>query len=102
MPKVLVQIRFRHNMTRDDYLTQALTRADEIAAVDGLLWKIWPFNAEERSAGGVYLFDDAASARAYIEGPLVAGLRASTEISDLAIMMSEVAEPPTAITRGPL
>jgi hypothetical protein len=47
-------------------MTRALRGvADDIAASPGLRWKLWTENEETREAGGVYLFDDEASARAY-------------------------------------
>jgi hypothetical protein len=32
----------------------------------GFLWKIWTENAATHTAGGIYLFADAAAARAYL------------------------------------
>lgn len=43
--------------------------------VKGLLWKIWLMNSADKSAGGIYLFRDARSATAYINGPIVAAAR---------------------------
>lgn len=39
--------------------------AHDIAAEDGLIWKIWTENQAEGRAGGIYLFRDAASAERY-------------------------------------
>lgn len=39
--------------------------ARDIAAEDGLVWKIWTENEPERRAGGVYLFSDPQSAERY-------------------------------------
>ncbi len=74
--------------------------ARDIAVTPGLRWKIWTENSATGEAGGIYLFDDAASAAAYAEMHTrrlqsfgIAGIRAKT---------FDVNEGLTAITRGPL
>lgn len=74
--------------------------AASISGEPGLLWKIWTENATEHTAGGIYLFADEASARAYcdmhtrrLEGFGVSGIRAR---------FFDANEPLTSITRGPL
>lgn len=47
-------------------MTQALAGlADDIAAENGLIWKIWTENEAEHRAGGIYLFADEADAGRY-------------------------------------
>ena len=47
-------------------LTEAAKElAREIAGEHGLVWKIWLENRETGHAGGIYLFEDAASAERY-------------------------------------
>lgn len=74
--------------------------AQDIAAQPGLRWKIWTENAEQEMAGGIYLFEDAASAHAYadmhtrrLQGFGVTGIRA---------LFFDVNETLTRTTRGPL
>ena len=74
--------------------------AETIAQTPGLRWKIWTENEREGTGGGIYLFDDEASARAYVEehskrleGFGVTGIRAR---------VFDVNEPLTAVNRGPL
>jgi hypothetical protein len=40
--------------------------AESIAQESGLIWKIWTENRETKEAGGIYLFEDTASAEAYL------------------------------------
>src|ERR1019366_9392763 len=47
-------------------------------------------------------FADAASAQAYLDGPIVAGMKANPLVKDLQIKMFDVRERMTAITRGPV
>lgn len=74
--------------------------ANLIAVTPGLRWKVWTESAESGESGGVYLFEDEASARTYLEahtrrlqGFGVTGIRAR---------VFDVNEPLTAVTRGPL
>jgi len=39
--------------------------ARDIAAEEGLIWKIWTENESERRAGGIYLFADQSAADRY-------------------------------------
>lgn len=39
--------------------------ARDIAGEEGLVWKIWTENADEKRAGGIYLFANAAAAERY-------------------------------------
>jgi len=41
--------------------------AERINQLDGFRWKFWVSNADANERGGVYLFDDEASARAWGE-----------------------------------
>lgn len=77
-------------------------RARQFLAVPGLAWKIWLDDEEERRAGGIYLFDTRASAQAYMDGPIVARMKANPDITDLQVRMFDVRENMTAITRGPV
>jgi hypothetical protein len=74
--------------------------AETIEQAPGLRWKIWTENAQAGEGGGIYLFDDEASAAAYLnehtvrlEGFGVTGIRAK---------LFDVNEPLTAVTHGPL
>ncbi len=40
--------------------------AESIAKEPGFLWKVWTENEATKEAGGIYLFEDKASAEAYI------------------------------------
>jgi hypothetical protein len=74
--------------------------AETIAATPGLRWKIWTENAEAGEGGGVYLFDDEPSARAYLEEH-TARLR-SFGIEEVRAKLFDVNEALTVIDRGPL
>jgi hypothetical protein len=74
--------------------------AASIAEEPGLIWKIWTENAEEQAAGGIYLFQDEPSARAYLQKhqERLKGLG----IDPIRARVFSVNTPLTGLTRGPL
>ena len=79
-----------------------IARAAQFLEVPGLLWKIWLDGAEERRAGGIYLFEDRAAAETYANGPIAARMRANPDIGELDIRIFDVRERMSEITRAPL
>lgn len=79
-----------------------LHAADSIAALPGLVWKVWTYNDAERAAGGVYLFDTEAHARAWGDGTVQAALSRMPGVSDVQTNYYDIDEKLSAITRAPL
>lgn len=98
----LVQINFKFNGSKAEYLQAFGGVAKSIAAVPGLHWKVWPWNDGERVGGGIYLFADDASAKAFLEGPIAAALGQHPAVTDIRVKQFDVLEDLTAITRGPV
>lgn len=74
--------------------------ARDIAEEPGLIWKIWTENAASGEAGGIYLFRDEASARAYIDKH-AARLRAFG-ITDIRAKLFDVNQALSLLDRAPL
>jgi hypothetical protein len=79
-----------------------LHAADGVAALPGLVWKIWTYNDAEQAAGGVYLFDSEAHARAWGDGTVQAALARLPGVGDVQTSYYDVDEKLSAITRAPL
>ena len=77
-------------------------RAKPFLDVQGLLWKIWLDGAEPNRVGGIYLFASMAQAQAYLDGPIVAGMRANPNVAELTTVLSDVRERMSAITHAPV
>lgn len=101
---VIVQINYRRpDMPNAEWEARYTDdRARQFLDVAGLLWKIWLDGADERRAGGIYLFADRASAEAYVNGPIVARVKANPELSELEIRIFDVRQRMSEITRAPL
>ncbi len=98
----ILQLNFKYNVSRAEYEQAVSSLASEFAAVPGLRWKIWMINEVEQEAGAIYLFDDEASVKALLEGPLVAQVTSHPALSDFSVKQFDVMEDVTAITRGPI
>jgi hypothetical protein len=76
--------------------------AEPIAAVSGLRWKIWSLNADESEFAGIYLFDNAETAQAYMEGPIIAQVAEHPALSDISAKQFDTLDEFSVITHGPV
>lgn len=75
MSPTLLHVRTTTRTSPGAILAGATDHARAIAAVPGLIWKIWTVDEAARELGGVYLFASRAEAQAYVDGPIVGNLR---------------------------
>ena len=78
----------------------AVRRAREIAALKGLQWKVWLRTEETGTRGGIYLFDDRASAAAW-EAELSRTL-AANGATNIQIRHFDINAAQSEITRAPI
>jgi hypothetical protein len=97
---VNLQIQFDLRCSPAEYRGLADRVADAVAAVPGLLWKVWIIDEDRGRAGGVYLFANRAAATAYLEGPIVTQLRANPALSGVEVRLFDVLDGPSLLTRG--
>jgi len=102
MGQTIVQITFKLKVDAGTYRDIVTPVAETFAGIEGCQWKIWLLNEAEHEAGAVYLFDDAAAARAYLEGPLIANLKQAPFLSDVTIRQFGVIEDLSEVTHGPI
>ena len=98
----IMQLNFKFSVSGAEYEQAVSPLASQFAAVAGLRWKIWMINEEEQEAGAIYLFDDEASVKEFLEGPLAAQVTSHPALSDFSVKQFDVMEDQTAITRGPV
>lgn len=64
----LIQVDFPYNGPFEEEMSVVMhDLAEDIASESGLIWKIWTESKEQNIAGGIYLFDNEADAKRYIE-----------------------------------
>lgn len=95
----IVEINYKLEGSRAAYVEENLPYAQPIADVPGLRWKVWTISEERGEAGGVYLFEDAASMRAFLDGEIITEMKGDPSLS---IKTFDVIEELTATTRGPI
>lgn len=101
-PPCIVAVRFRVAFHKAELVEAFTPDAPEIAKLPSLRWKIWSFDEGDRAFASVYLFDDMDSARAFVRGPVVAGLHEDPHLSDVRVETYEVLEGLSRATRAPL
>lgn len=101
MSKNILQVNFTFSGSPAEYEAASLPNAAPIAAMPGLIWKIWLMNEAAREAGGIYLFDDEVGAQGFAQ-QLEAMLHGAPSFSNVSIKQFGVIEALTAITRGPV
>jgi hypothetical protein len=101
---VIVQINYRRpDMPKAAWEARYTDdRAKPFLEIAGLQWKIWLDGADERRAGGIYLFADRAAAEAYVNGPIAARMRANPDVQEPEIRIFDVRQRMSEITRAPL
>src|SRR5262245_16092988 len=98
----ILQVNFTWDLSpaeRDEHST--LDGAREIAEFPGLKWTIWINDAEKKTAGGIYLFEDRERAQAWAE-VLRPNLEALPNTSGISIRHFDIREDASEITRAPI
>lgn len=68
MKKIVLYVDFPHQAPFGDEMSNAMADlAQSIIEEPGCLWKIWTENEKNKEAGGIYLFEDRASAEKYLK-----------------------------------
>ena len=81
-------------------LDGAADPARAIAAVPGLIWKVWILDEGASELGGVYLFASRAEAQAYVDGPILEHLRRDPRVVRVEHRLWDT-HALSAITRAP-
>ncbi len=102
MSKKILQINSHSTIAAQDLAEEFKGAADPISQVPGLEWKIFALDEERSEAAGIYLFEDAESLQAYVEGPIMTAMKTKPAFSDISVKVFDVAEEATLVTRGPI
>jgi hypothetical protein len=102
LAKTILQINYKFTSSRAELTALVTPNAEHIAAVPGLVWKVWLMNEAEQEAGGIYLFESAEAAQAFVTSPAITGFAAHPTLSTFSVKLFEAVESLSNITRGPL
>ncbi|MCG9733842.1 monooxygenase [Pseudoalteromonas shioyasakiensis] len=97
----LLQVDFEYQGAMGDEMSKALVDlAESINQEEGLIWKIWTENESDKLGGGIYLFADEASAKAYLE--MHTARLKSMGVANVRGIIFDINLPLTKINQGPL
>ena len=97
----LLQISFPYQGPFGKDMAKAMIdAARSISEEPGLIWKIWTENEGAQEAGGIYLFKDDATARAYL-AKHTARLQ-EMGISEISVKIFDINKYLSEITHGPV
>ena len=74
--------------------------AVSIAEEPGFIWKIWTESENNREGGGIYLFENEETARAYLD--MHTARLKQLGVPEVHAKIFDVNEPLSKITRGPV
>lgn len=98
---VLLQFDFPADGPWGEEMTAAFSDlAEDITSTPGFRWKIWTENESSGEQGGIYLFDDEDTARAYLQ--MHTERLESFGVRNIRARVFEVNEGLTKIDRGPI
>jgi hypothetical protein len=98
----VLHLRFKLRVPPKLLLSECGEAASVIASVEGLIWKIWILQEQEFEMGGMYLFANRKSARAYLSHPVVQAVCSNPGVVSMHSQVWDVESSLSAITRGPL
>ncbi len=82
----------------DEMATQLKELAESINHEPGFIWKVWTESSQNQEAGGIYLFENEATALAYVEKH-TARLK-SFGVDEVIYKMFDINEALTQINHG--
>ena len=100
MSKTILHVRTTTRTSPRAILAGAAGPARAVAAVPGLIWKVWLVDEAAAELGGVYLFASRAEAQAYVDGPILEHLRHDPHVIKVEHRMWDT-HALSALTRAP-
>jgi hypothetical protein len=98
----VLHLRFKLRVPPEVLLAECREAATQIAAVEGLIWKIWLFKEEEFEIAGMYLFANRAAAEVYLNHPVIQAVRSNPAVVSSQSELWEVESSLSALTRARL
>lgn len=100
---VILEVDFTYDFaTGEEFIAEVSPLAEAYAAVEGMAWKIWILNEEEKRAGAVYLFEDAEARTAYLASDLAAMVASHPALSDFRVQEYEIMAAESMVTSAPV
>jgi len=102
MNKKILEVHFDYEFTDEELAIGAKEYAKLLQQVNGLVWKIFIINNEEKLTGGLYLFENEKVAMDYIEWPVFDQLKSMPGLNNFRTKFFNIMEEQSKITRAPI
>ena len=99
--EALLDITFTYNVPIDEFQAEISPLAEQFAATDGLIWKLWALDEANSQFSGLLLFEDAAAMQAFLDGELAAAVTSHSALSDFEITPFAIMGDESKITGAP-
>ena len=100
MSKTVLQVNYKFTENADNITAMNTRIADSLAAVPGLIWKIWLVNEENHEAGGICLFENREAAEEFKYSLELTGFLEHPSISVASVKLFQPVETLPVVTRG--
>lgn len=100
MGRVIAQVNYNSDFSVERPREEKIQMAESRATIPGFIWKVWLRNKDEGRGGGIFLFEDRASAEAWVEGRKTRVFHPST--SNITVELFDVDEELSRISRAPI
>ena len=100
MGKVIAQVNYNSTFTDETPREEKIQAAESRANIPGFIWKVWLRNEKAGRGGGLFLFEDRASADAWVAERV--NRKFSSTTSNITVELFDVDEELTRISRGPI
>lgn len=87
-----LQVEVTLNVPSETWLAACDQAVPTMCRLEGLVWKLWVLDEAAGKAGGLYLFRDAATARAHADGPVLEHLRTCGIVRDVHVRILPIVD----------
>lgn len=98
----LLELAFTYDLPTAEFQTEIAPLAEQFAATEGLLWKIWALDEANSRFSGLLLFEEMADLEAFLESELAAEIMAHSALSDFEVAHYSIMAAESDVTRGPI
>jgi hypothetical protein len=101
-PKKILTTKFNYNIPSEELRKIMPSVAPKFSEIPGCYWKIWLISDEQKTAGGVYLFESATKLEEFLKSKLFASVKNNPAFSNLETNAFDVEQAASEITVAPL
>ncbi len=99
---VLLDLAFTYALSTAELQAEIAPLAEQFAATDGLLWKLWTMDEANSRFSGLFLFEEMADVEAFLESEPAATVMSHPAFSEFEVAPYSIMAAESEVTRGPI